>query len=115
MNTSETFMDAFTEAGGTYCMDCGHCGLTLFTDQDEDVAALREKAKTQPHKYREVSDGSLAIGVLDGKRYIFGCPCDKGHKYELFIWAHREQITKYLKTRAKQEMEVAQRNLEAVT
>lgn len=115
MKTSETFMDVFADNHGSPCIQCEFCGRVHFTHEDEEIAKLRAKAEKEPQKYLESDDDSVAWGNLDGKQYPWHCPCDSGAKYEAFIWRHREQITKYLKRRAEEELKEAQRNLEAVT
>jgi hypothetical protein len=103
-------MDIFADNHGSPCIDCGFCGRVHFTHEDEDINKLREKAKKKPEKYLESSDDSIAWGSLDGRQYPWRCPCDSGHKYEEFIWRHREPIMKYLKARATEELKLAELN-----
>lgn len=114
MTHSEIFEDCFTQAG-TPGVDCEHCGRTHFTHEDADCESLRAKAEKQPDKYIEQDCDSLAFGILDGRQYVFGCPCKKAERYEQFVWDHREQIADYLKRRAQAEVEEAQRTLNAVS
>ena len=107
--TSELFEDIITSSHGSPCAKCEHCGRVHFTHEDDDIESLREKAAKEPDKYLEdaMSD-SLAWGYLDGKQYIWNCPCDSGARYEEFIWRHREMIAEYLKRRTQENLKRAQ-------
>lgn len=108
MKTSETFMDIVCDAGCCSSIDCEFCKRTHFTHEDHDFEALQEKAKAQPDKYLESSNDSIGWGYLDGRQYVYDCPCDSGHRYEEFIWRHRRIIAAYLKRRAENQLASAQ-------
>lgn len=109
MKTSELFMDVVTANHGSPSIDCQHCKRMHFTHDAEDVESLRAKEEKEPEKYMEaVNSDSLAWGYLDGKQIVWGCPCDSGHRYEEFIWRHRELIAEYLKRRCAEKLQAAQ-------
>jgi len=115
MKTSELFMDVFADIHGAAGINCQFCGRVHFSHMDEKVDELRVKAIAEPLKYMEdVENDTVAWGYLDGRQYVWHCPCDSGSRYEAFIWAHRERITTYLKKRAAEELQAAQRTLEEV-
>jgi hypothetical protein len=101
MKTSERFMDAVCDQHSP-CMTCEFCGRTHFTPDDEGYDLLASKAMKQPDKYIEYPSGStIAWGVLDGKQYVYECPCDSGERYEQWLITHRMMIAKFLKEWAK--------------
>ena len=112
MKTSELFMDAFCNNLGSPCVSCEFCGRVHFTHEDDDYVGLCAKSAAEPEKYIEDQENdSIAWGYLEGKQYVWRCPCDSGHRFERFIWAHREGIVEYIKARAKREAEEANANL----
>jgi hypothetical protein len=117
MKTSELFMDLATSNHGSPCIQCQHCKRVHFTHEcdEKELADLRAKAEKEPNKYLEdtMSD-SIAWGYLDGKQYAWNCPCDSGHRYEEFIWRHRELIAEYLKRRTQENLRVAQEDAKLV-
>lgn len=111
MSASELFMDIVTDDHGSPCIDCQFCNRTHFAHNCDDADLLREKAKKEPEKYIEdTRNDSLAWGCVDGKRYVWRCPCDAMARYEDFIWRHRELIAKYLKKRAAANADAANRD-----
>ncbi len=81
------FEDAFVGASTSttiLCQLCGriHCG----EECDEDLEGIDTDGLV-------VQERSWAAhGVIDGKQFGEGCPCNGLRKYEDFIWKHRYQI-----------------------
>ncbi len=100
--------------GGTPSVTCGFCGITHFAQSEVDIESYREKAKAKPDKYLESDNDSIGLGQLDGKVFVWNCPCDRGAPYEAFIWSHRHLIARYIEARAKKQKEEADSTLDAV-
>ncbi len=113
MKTSALFMDIVCD-GGTPSVTCGFCGRFHFAQSDEFIDDHRVKSKAEPTIYIESSDDSIGLGYLDGKTFVWNCPCDAGAKYEAFIWSHRHLIARYIEARAKKQKEEADSTLDAV-
>lgn len=118
---SEEFERAFSANTGTSDSTCELCGRRLFGGsgtigyEDGELEDLRQKAKAEPDKYHEFDgDDGVSEGLIDGKRFIFGCPCNRLRRYEDFVWAHRRQIIEYLKKRIGERLQHAQQESEAI-
>ena len=111
---SEEFIEAFRAGIGSIRAECEFCGRECFEDdehagdwEDGELEKLRERAQSQPDKC--VAMDTVSLGMLDGKRFVMGCPClaDKIRPYENFIWSHRRQIAEYVHKRVKIVVESA--------
>lgn len=104
--SSHEFDDAFCTHNSA-AIKCEHCGRTHFTHEAEDVNVLRAAAKTDPLIVEDVLDDSIGWGHLGGKQYAYQCPCRAADRYEEWVWEHKEEITDYLRARAKKEADEA--------
>lgn len=103
--TTEEFDHAFID-GGSCWLSC-ECGRTHFSSQDRvgfsddqaELEKLLKNAESNPDKYVDHGDESVAMGYIDGHHLVLGCPCGELAKYEDFIWNNRRRILEYLKTR----------------
>ncbi len=102
---SELFNQAFRDHCGSYWFTCA-CGVTYFTDDSSDMdwepgelEGLREKATTQPDKYKAV-DYTIETIEINGNRYSMDCDCGEAAYHEKFIVEHARQIAEYLNHRA---------------
>lgn len=98
----------FEKAFDSHCGGCVRtcsCGRTHFDsvnfyDWDErELDQLLLKAKAEPDSFiaHDHSIGTMEIG---GKEIVIDCPCDLAWKYEEFIIAHAVQLANYLRLRA---------------
>jgi hypothetical protein len=113
---SEEFLEAFSDHCGTCVATCECCGRVLFNSwdtgsfDDDELKRLNDKSLMEPEKYIDVDFG-ISLGSIDGKRFIYGCPCEMEslYKYEAFVWGNRRFIIEYLKKRITQNKEDADR------
>jgi hypothetical protein len=116
---SRIFEDAFSSHMGSASMVCV-CGRTHYDTYnmydeawEKQLEEFERRRDVQPDKYvpHDHAIGSLIIGSLIGEdiEVVYGCPCDSAVKYEQFIIKHEEQIADYLKKRAKEFIEKAER------
>lgn len=102
---SNEFLDAFIVGGGP-TEECDFCGSTFYstTTLEESELEYYELQRTKrPTKYFPEPVDSIEFCMIEGRRYVYGCPCNAMDKYERFIWEHREQILTYLRVRAEME------------
>lgn len=107
---SELFVRAII-GGGSPAADCEFCGRTHFDINGQfmekgELDSYRAKAQEKPDQYIPC-DGGVSHGCIDGRSFVWGCPCNAATRYERFIWNHRWLIASYLSARAKEEMERA--------
>ena len=104
---SQTFSDLLCQMHATHA-DCNFCNRVHFADPNpesscasDEILAFRVQATEQPEKYHrhELCDG-IAFGEIDGRNFVYGCPCNTVSRYENFIWEHRKFILEYLGKRA---------------
>jgi len=97
---SEIFMNSFSDKGGSCVLTCV-CGRTHFDthnthDYDSgEYEKLVEKQAKNPDKYIS-SDGSVGYYIINGLSIVWGCPCERGLKYENFMREDRHKIAKFL-------------------
>ena len=97
---SEIFEDAFRDITNGCERECT-CGIVhfdVYNSRDWEEGELDRLLKLQTEKPgRYIShDHSVGCYIIDGKEYVFGCPCKFGDKYEKFIRDHSSQIAVYL-------------------
>ncbi|KKL61563.1 hypothetical protein LCGC14_2194060 [marine sediment metagenome] len=98
------FEEAFVAASTSTTIVCQLCGRThCGEERDEDVDVEGIEGLVVQER------GWAAHGVIDGKQFGEGCPCNGLRKYEDFIWKHRYQIIKYLKGRLQEMQEEVER------
>lgn len=112
--SSEIFRNAFCPDNCTGA-DCGFCGRTLFTHEDEDYESLLEKESKDPGKYREIQADGIGIGIIEGKQVVWDCDCERFERIENFIVSHEEQILRFLKSRNEDRLQRASRLNELAT
>jgi hypothetical protein len=105
---SDEFFDALARHG-TICGVC-HCGRVHFASWDTgfyegELEDLLAKAGNDPKKYIEHCDTSVDIARIDGKDFVYDCPCEELVRYEQFVWTYREEILKYLIARHENQVE----------
>ncbi len=110
---SELIMDVVCQEHSS-SINCQFCKRTHFSHEAIDVVELRAKAVEFPGKYLESEDDAVAWGYLDGRQYVWRCPCNSAARYEDFIWRHRELIATYLKRRAAENAVYAKSDTELV-
>jgi len=71
-----------------------------------ELEDLEAKAERKPDRYLEHCDTSVVCVVLNGKDYVYECPCEGLLPYEQLIWNYREEILDYLTARHKQQLNV---------
>jgi hypothetical protein len=113
--TNEMFQDALI-GGGSNVAQCDFCGTTYFGTwsggrdyEDGELEELRKLARDPKNKYVEWGDcDSVSYGMLDGRQFVYACPCNASAAYEQFVWNHRHVIADYLKKRAAEEQSRAE-------
>ena len=107
--TSDTFFDALNH-DGSICREC-QCGRTHFATFDEscfdpgELEVLRAQAVNYPERFLEHDGSSVTAAFLNGKEYVYQCPCEGLAPYEKFVWQNRNQIVDYIAARHASEME----------
>lgn len=126
---SEKPSDHFTRAfsshtSGAIC-HC-NCGKVYVYAADESVFEPGELERYLEHEKEDPEGFSISYEyhgngyvVVDGKQYVFDCPCSFGQlsKVESWLWYNRVEIAQYLKLRAaemKREAEAVSNPLEGV-
>jgi hypothetical protein len=66
----------------------------------ESWRTLRKKAKAHPEKYVEI-DCAAGCYQIDGREYVWDCPCNGGYKYQSFLLRHATRILAFLEAHAK--------------
>jgi hypothetical protein len=114
---SEEFMEAII-SGSSAVADCNFCGTTYFDDDEAlwtwDERELEELRKKSESSSKYVLVDSVRFGVLDGRQYVDGCPCNAASRYEDVFWDNRYAIVDYFAARTKKELESAQENSKLV-
>jgi hypothetical protein len=96
---NDLFLDLLCDSAAPVAV-CNHCGRVHFTHESDDYRQLQANAVAEPEKYIEDKDNfSIAWGVLDGKQYVWRCPCSRAIAYEEFVWKNRHLIAKYIRAR----------------
>ncbi len=107
---SEMFWDAVIDTSTTTSVVCGLCDRTHFVASFDDgvgdyeeggFMALHLRVEDMPDKYVETTDDVIRWGTLDGKTFVWQCPCGKADRYEEFLINSRGVILNYLGRRAK--------------
>ena len=88
-----------------------HCGRTHFASwegsfDEGELENLLSNAEREPDKYINHPSTSISIAHIDGKEFVYECPCEGLERYETFIWTYREVILDYLTARHKRQLEV---------
>jgi hypothetical protein len=102
---SEEFWDALISSGSLY-VECGFCNRIHYSIyqsnnyEDGELEDLERKAKESPDKYIEHTDW-IHWGYIDGKKAVYGCPCNKPFLYEKTFWDNRFLIERYFQNKAK--------------
>lgn len=101
---SEEFLEAISDRVGSIRGECEFCGVTYFDGTSGhfdagELEGLLKSAKEQPEKFVEWTSGP-SFARIDGRQYVYGCPCNAPRTYEDWIWNHRWQISQYLKARS---------------
>lgn len=105
---SDEFFDALHH-DGSICRQC-HCGRTHFASWDSgfdegELEKLQASAEKEPDKYIDHISTSISVARIDGKEFVYECPCDGLFRYEQFIWTYREQILDYFIARHKRQLD----------
>jgi hypothetical protein len=101
---SERFKEAFDDCGGSSHLTC-ECGRTHYDTShpgDYEAGELERFDKMHeqdPEKYIPC-DHSIGYYCIDGKSFVWDCPCKGGLPYEKFIKKHRHGIAEYLNSLA---------------
>lgn len=109
---SKEFKDAFDDHVSGSVRTC-ECGITYFDgfnhwDWNEgELEDLRKKAKADPEKYVEI-DCAAGCYQIDGREYVWDCPCNGGYKYQHFLLRHATRILAFLEAHAKRLEEEAE-------
>ena len=108
---SELFENAFDSHTGGCVRNC-MCGRVHFDDvgvyswEEGELEDLEQKSQEHPDRYI-AHDHSVGCMYIDGAKFVYDCPCGKAAKYEEFILKHAEQISEYLRKKAVQLREKA--------
>jgi len=98
--------------GGSLVATCEFCGRRFFStcagdyEDDEELAELISLSERDPDHYVAWEEDYVPRGTIDGRTVVIGCPCNKLSRYELFIWAERRTILRYLEARTRAEATV---------
>jgi len=112
--TSEEFWDAILQERSYGDLICTLCKRVHFSSNDPgaydngELEKLREKAEEDPDNYIEYPDGGVDWGTYNGQQIIYNCCTDKVAHMEQWAWSHRRQLVKYLKSRTKRDLGIAQ-------
>lgn len=115
---SEIFLKAFALGLGSIRGKCECCGRECYQSYERgffdegELEELERQAKKEPDKYSDFQDCTVSFGEVDGKQFVFGCPCEMKalFKYELFVWTHRRGIVRYLTDITKERKRIADEN-----
>lgn len=108
---SDLFASSFCDTGSPVA-DCELCGRTNFDFSGEfmeegELETLLAKQEKQPEKYHG-QNNTISWGHINGRQFVWDCPCNLLYRWEQFVWTHRFSIAIYLKKRAEQELKTAQ-------
>lgn len=123
---SEMFLNSLS-GGGQRSIECG-CGRMHYATlcEDEFVEINEGEDTYSDYLYREARDhqknnpdgviieteySSIGYKELNGQLWVDECPCNRLSIYEIFIWADKNSIRKYLKDRIDDEYRLAQEQL----
>lgn len=112
--SSEEFEKAFGDVGNSAFINCQECGRTHFNSSDTgcfeegELDELLAKEEANPDAYVGV-DYTIgwAFDPINGKQFVFGCPCHYDGQLEAMLWSSRHPIAKYLTLRAAKEKKEA--------
>lgn len=104
---SKTFADLLCQNHATHA-GCDYCGRTHYADPNPDSScasdetlAFRIQESQNPDKFhRHLRCDGVAFGEIDGRNFVYGCPCNAVARHETFIWKNRQLILDYLEQRA---------------
>jgi hypothetical protein len=122
---SDMFINAMSECGmGSGELTCGWCNRlhlcpdsNYSSDSGEDEGDARRKYCED--EYKANPDNVVLHYDCDGVSgrymndvfFVMDCPCNGLHRYEQFIWTHKDTIRNYLKVRIEQEHRWAEEQL----
>lgn len=101
---SEFFKDLLFDkmSSSSLAISCEFCNRFYFIcrgDYDEGELEYYQKcAELNPEMYCEDSD-YIAWCYVNGKQYVYDCPCNGPRRVETFMWSHRKLFVKYLRKR----------------
>jgi hypothetical protein len=103
---SYEFIATFTHSGSNHvsCEFCKRVHYSPSSDfdwEDGELEELNELNRKNPDKYIAHEEDSIRYGVIDGKQFVDGCPCNSVSLYERLIIANRYQIIDFLQVRAE--------------
>ena len=109
---SEEFFDAFLSGSGTGTIDCGWCGRTHYEekegkDWDDGEYEELERRNTEDSDKCMFHHNGVHFGELDGKVYVYECPCNAVRQHEEWVWGHRRQIAKYIRLKTEKMVQRA--------
>jgi hypothetical protein len=108
---SDEFKNAFDDHVSGSVRTC-ECGITYFDGfnrwdwEEGELEDYRKKAKKEPEKYVEI-DCAAGCYQIDGREYVWDCPCNGGFKYQSFLLRHATRILAFLDAHAKRLEEEA--------
>lgn len=122
---SDMFLDVIsgTNGHGSDEMECGWCGRNHMCpdneyaernghDREEYRLYCEEEKKKDPEGVVLHYDCDSVDGCeFNSINFVLSCPCNGLAKYEIFIWAERDIIRKYLKERVDLEYDRALQEL----
>lgn len=121
---SEMFMNSLSGFGiGSPDLECGWCGRLHLCPESEsyqqDEGGVEGWKEECLQNYKDNPDGvvlhygwdSISGREFNGIMFVDDCPCNGLSRYEKFIWAEKDTIRNYLKTRIDYEFDLAQQQL----
>lgn len=118
---SEIFVNALYGYGvGSSELTCNWCDRLHLCPESESYLGdddgglgwknyCEEEHKNNPEGVVLHYDCDAVSGqTLNNIQFVLGCPCNGLSRYEKFIWAERDTIRRYLKSRIDSEYEFAQ-------
>lgn len=109
---SEEFEKVFDShsSGCIHECQCGRVFFDVYNDdwdwEEGELEKLEDLAKKEPDKYISVAH-SVGYMRIDGKNFVYDCPCNQIVKYEQFLLNHEEDIAQFLNLRAAKLRELA--------
>lgn len=121
---SERFVESLSGYGvGSPDLTCGWCDRVHLCPTSESYAGDEDEGngwrEDCVNQHKENPEGvilhwdwdSVMGHELNGILFVDDCPCNGLSRYEKFIWAEKDTIRKYLKSRIEWEYELAQQQL----
>jgi hypothetical protein len=121
---SDMFLNSLSSGGiGSPELTCGWCDrlhlcptAESYTSDEDEGEGWKEYCEKE---FKENPEGvvlhwewdSIMGHDLNGILFVDDCPCNGLSRYETFIWAEKDTIRKYLKTRIEQEHRWAEEQL----